>query len=574
MGAHARKRRQDRGVPYLPEATRWNRDRELRNAVYLVRTLKAQPQIYDPLVRELTIRYKLGRHRGEGCWADVALGMVAAGEAWIQTYWAESGSGPDSIWGVAGFPGNEPPSYEITRLRLIELERLENDALDIELELRALLPDDVKPGDPAWDDFLAERPVGAFRALGDTLVAQAKRHEPRVGLHADIDGTLAPTGARLHHNCKDKKACRAAGGRPARNLPRSVESELLEEVHRLQREDPETAELSAPPAEDLGVRKRRRKTARGAVTQNVRWYRLNGHDYFTLDTTSGCRRYTNNRFVHGANIPQVTDSFVGAALSILPIPASDQEYAPFAMLLDHVRDATGDYLDAAVGDRLYGMRRLHEQALARDVDLVHPFRKPNASVKTRYDLQTDKVDAHGNPRCHHCTGPGDRDSAGMGLYFDQGRPYIRFRCQLGLFPECRAGSQTLACSTEWLLMGKLSRLRPLYHALRARHQSAERVHYLNRIRYNIGPKGIEGIPRRNGIPWLRFRALVARALDWLRICLRNGWLGSHRTRNAKQPRLYNAQARLERVLASRRAHDLDIPLTIPARLNADARGSP
>lgn len=94
-----------------------------------------------------------------------------------------------------------------------------------------------------------------------------------------------------------------------------------------------------------------------------------------------------------------------------------------------------------------------------------------------------------------------------------------------------------------------------------RHDNQERVHSLNRIRNNVGPKGIEVIARRVGLPWLRFRAYIGRALDWFKICLRNGWLGSHRTQN-------------QRVLTSRRLRDLDIPYGEKARALSLARDGP
>jgi hypothetical protein len=62
-----------------------------------------------------------------------------------------------------------------------------------------------------------------------------------------------------------------------------------------------------------------------------------------------------------------------------------------------------------------------------------------------------------------------------------------------------------------------------------------------------------------GLAAHRLRAAAARFLEWLRICLRHGWLGSHARRNTREPLMRNANRRLIAVLKARRWQGLDLP---------------
>ena len=83
------------------------------------------------------------------------------------------------------------------------------------------------------------------------------------------------------------------------------------------------------------------------------------------------------------------------------------------------------------------------------------------------------------------------------------------------------------------------------------------------MRSAVNSKAAERIARRLGLRWLRFRAYLNRAVDWLRICLRNGWLGSHkklnRNNNITWRQSAQAEKRLKRVIGSRRLEGLHLP---------------
>jgi hypothetical protein len=74
--------------------------------------------------------------------------------------------------------------------------------------------------------------------------------------------------------------------------------------------------------------------------------------------------------------------------------------------------------------------------------------------------------------------------------------------------------------------------RPPAHELKRSHQEYEGVHRYWRTRYKVGADDRSIRAKARGIGWHRLRANVACLIDWLRILIREGWLGSPR-RNHK-----------------------------------------
>lgn len=64
--------------------------------------------------------------------------------------------------------------------------------------------------------------------------------------------------------------------------------------------------------------------------------------------------------------------------------------------------------------------------------------------------------------------------------------------------------------------------------------SFEAQHDYWRDRYRVGADTLANRPKAVGIGWHRLRALAACLVEWLRICHREGWLGSPR-RNDRTP---------------------------------------
>src|SRR5262245_46749504 len=83
---------------------------------------------------------------------------------------------------------------------------------------------------------------------------------------------------------------------------------------------------------------------------------------------------------------------------------------------------------------------------------------------------------------------------------------------------------------DWRILIPLSRASELYHALRHSHQSYEHVHRHWRDRYSCAGKNLESRLKRRGLGAQQLRSDAALVIEWFRLCLRHGWLGSARRR--------------------------------------------
>jgi len=190
---------------------------------------------------------------------------------------------------------------------------------------------------------------------------------------------------------------------------------------------------------------------------------------------------------------------------------------------------------------------------------VFPWRRPNGSIKTRGEADRDEYDRHGIPRCRHCGGPGDLTGPGLGFHLPGDKPVLRFRCQLNLTPECK-GQQQIACSTEPRLLIPLSRLSEPYNALRVAGKNMERLWRHWRDRYAVAGKNIDARTlRRQSLPCQELRAEAARLIEWFRVLLREGWLGSRRRSAETDPTSISGEKRLSSILAARDRHGVNLP---------------
>jgi hypothetical protein len=520
-------------LEHLDRAAEFSDDAELQDPVWLVRELKRHPNYMAVIEEKLTPappaddlpvppRKKAGRPRLAGSWPLVFLAYVASRDPAMESFhqrWASS-----DLWAAAGFDG--VPSYETLRSRFVELERLE-------LERR-------ERGEKT-----------AFKTASDLLVRQARRHEPRIGRFFHVDGTGWQTHAKLEHCCVDRDACRAARRRSAMNLERLTDVELHEERH---------AEAAKPPDQLLTA-----DTVPVILGEDdkYRYLMLGGHRYRTLDKTVGARMYGGKRrrkkkFWHGGTALPAVDHFTGAPLAIEHIPAEVLEHQAYGRLRDGVIDAVGEPPLGMTGDRAQSIKEVFELNTRAGIASVIPWRIWNAGM-TREDVRCDLYDEHGVPRCRHCGGPCDQASRGLGLYFDaRGEPRIRFRCMLVHGPECKR-TQSIACETDWRMLLPLGRLTELYHALRHSHQSFEHVHRHWRDRYSVAGKNLESRLKRRGLPAQQLRSDAALVIEWFRLCLRHGWLGSARRGNGGELRKTNGLPPLARLSDARKKRRLDRP---------------
>jgi hypothetical protein len=147
----------------------------------------------------------------------------------------------------------------------------------------------------------------------------------------------------------------------------------------------------------------------------------------------------------------------------------------------------------------------------------------------------------------------------MGFYLDgKDEPRLRYRCLLRHTAPCDR-SQSIACEKEWRLLVPISRLTPYYHAVRKSHEHCERVFRHWRDRYGVAGKNADTRLKRPGLPFQQLRASAALAIEWFRICLRYGWLGSPRRRALGELRFVDGTKRLKATLRTRKKRGLGLP---------------
>jgi hypothetical protein len=100
---------------------------------------------------------------------------------------------------------------------------------------------------------------------------------------------------------------------------------------------------------------------------------------------------------------------------------------------------------------------------------------------------------------------------------------------------------------------------PLSEQLRHRHGSTERIHLHLRGRYRQGGKETIVRFKRTGIGAVKLRAAAIVFVEWFRIMLRHGWLGTWRKINTTSPQVRPGGQRLQKVLNSRKKCGVDLP---------------
>ena len=109
------------------------------------------------------------------------------------------------------------------------------------------------------------------------------------------------------------------------------------------------------------------------------------------------------------------------------------------------------------------------------------------------------------------------------------------------------------------LLIPISRVTPYYQALRKSHQNCESVFRRWRDRYGVAGKNADARLKRRGIPFQQLRASAALAIEWFRICLRYGWLGSARRREYGEFRTTEPSEGVSAILTLRKKHGLGLP---------------
>jgi hypothetical protein len=476
----------------LMGATAFSQDRSLNGGMQMVRLVKHHRWLSRDLRRRVRLASPYGRQRLRGRWELIAVAFVASDYIDIQPWYDES---TDSLWHACGFIVK--PSYRTTwRLR----------------ELAGVA-----------DEFLI--------AAGK-LIRRARDKDPRVMAHVHFDNTEDETHAALVHDCsRDECPQRrpgqqghasgrgraGAGQRPQRQATKA----FREERHQLAALDPETVER-----EEAGHVPDRVEVVQHG-NRRVKRVKVGGCWYRTLDLDAGIRAYMGprgaKRFWHGYYSGKAVDHFTGGVIPIVE-SASLREHTIFEKHYDLVCDLAGAAPQTAIGDKGLSIASAFKKCTTNGTAPVFPWRAGGGDYK-RHDHDTH--DRHGVPRCKHCGGPTDfvRFSAGDRSRAPEDRhPRLWARCMAVATPECEQ-EQTIACEENWRLLIPLWRTEELYHELKESHSTYEAHHDYWRDRYKVAADDIGIRPKVRDIDFHRLRANVACLIEWLRICVRQGWLG-------------------------------------------------
>ena len=140
-----------------------------------------------------------------------------------------------------------------------------------------------------------------------------------------------------------------------------------------------------------------------------------------------------------------------------------------------------------------------------------------------------------------------------------------------------ADAGTRPISNGYRLFLPVPRTEERYYALKAAHTNMEHVFRRQRQRYRTIGNDETGKLKRFGIGAHQLRSEVARLMEWFRISIRFGWIGSER-RYRQDPTLVTRRGHraLNNVLAARKRRGLQFPAggKLLDGLGADARHTP
>ena len=510
-------------VPFqLAGATAFSQTPEVLDPVWMVKTFRATKWASKPIEDELVVERKTinpggwGKRRQPGSWPAMALAFAVSDSVDLQPWLAASST---ELWRAAGFAGK--PVYHTVRKRFLELE----DHVD------------------------------CFLPAVAALVQHARRHDPSVGQHVHVDGTEAETHAALVHDCPAHLDCmKPAGGRGRRRSgeamrpTREITDRFRSDRHAaVEKADDEAPELDMGDVDEVDV------------AGNVARFKINDHWYRSLDATAGIRAYTGprgaTRFWHGFYNQKAVDHYTGAALAVVVESSSRQEYDIYPELYQQLEQTLGGRPETIIADKGFSVKRVFQHNAERRVATIITHKRTGGD-RLRHDHETH--DRHGVTRCKHCGGP-----TNFVRFNENPRPRVWFDCAVALTPACKK-TQSLSCSKDWKLLLPLWRTNPLYHELKHSHGHYEHTHNNWRSRYRFAADDLGIRPKRRGAGWQRLRAACGLIAEWLRICHRQGWLGSARTnRKHKIERPADWQKSGEEAAAGLAEFRAEIGLTAP-----------
>lgn len=468
---------------HLPGATEFSEEQRFYSPYWMVATLKGLPWVWRELRTATRVQRGWGPQRGAGDWPLVYLAFVMSGHVDVQP-WAFRVAEDAAFWSACGF--ETPPSYWTIWSRFAELEQF----------------------------------ADAFAEAAGKVIRKARESEPRIGQWLHIDGTETETHAAPRHDCQPGDGCPTTRWGRKRRMPR-LSADTVASVRHALSDLPEdgTGKVTGDvlPEEVTDAKADRQ---RGGVR-----FRSGGHWWFSRDADAGSRVYRAGKAGrklkgwHGFYSQKVIDHLTGAPVTVLIHSASENEHIAYPRAMEQAMELTGLVPTAVAGDRGFSLLPIFEWNTRRGIGSVFQHRRlPGARIQDAH--ATDVYDEHGVPRCQHCSG-----EARVVRFLSEPEPRIWFRCLFPGTPKCH-GVQSISCSRDWRRLLPVARTSDTYAALRAAHQNTERTHDVWRDRYRSGGKTLAERPKRIGRGCHQLRANAALLIEWVRICYRQGWLGT------------------------------------------------
>lgn len=534
-----RMRRQNVEAWSLKGATEFSADRALGDPTTVVRLFRQfAPAACLRLIERTTISRVpgvAGAHRKPGSWGLAFLAHVMSGcPDWQR--WYDAHQTHSELWRACGF--EDIPSWQTTYLRFRELE----------------------------DD----RFVSAFEEASHEFIRIAAANEPRAFRFLHTDGTPAHSHAKMEHACPSQEFCdRCVGDAPAKQLDRASDDTIAEDRHERSAEE-EPDDPDAPPdnklhkltddeAQQLGL----------SDWRNSRYFRhgVRGHVLRCRDKQVGVRMYgagprsKKKVWVGGYFLPAVCD-FFWAPVAVHFFEADIQEHLGWPRVYRKTMRALNDDPDnptvkpfGVVADRAFANRTFIRHNTLEGLASITPQRKGWNLIRR------DRWDEHG-PRCQYCDAPAaPARGAGEGFAITgTGDPRIRFRCSLGWTQDCRTKLQTISCKHEWRALLPIGRHERVFHDVLATHSVFEGVFDAWRDRYAVaGTSVATRSKRRHSIQAQKLRAAAALVAEWLRICLRQGYIGNLAGNQHEAERRAGGAQSLIRHRTYRERHMLHLP---------------
>lgn len=516
MSVNARRFRRSRNLPSsLPKtllgATEFTADPVMGNPDWTVQSyneLVKTGQITDVAgnVDQLLDKGE-GRPRKPGSPLKAFMAYAASQKVGVETFWSNTGQNP--LWKYAGYrfeKGRDMgfgyrPTFQSLYRWFAELE------------------------DPAIIDMI-ER-------AGDELVQIACANDPEIGRNVAFDFTAYMSPNRAYHVCRGCN-CPRANRKQRQSRKRMHTQQQRADAQYVSKHRHDEAKNSAIPStaeERREIRDRKRRTFVDSNGQQwVAWRNTRGCLLICMDTTAGGRTYEDGKSWVGGYRGAAIDMKYGGTLANVCFRADRREHAGVPALVRKTERAlAGRRPEAITGDRGIAVEKVYFLLERRNIDPIISWRIPNQTIPTMEHERTAQWDEDG-PRCKHCGGPATMEGSRLGRAVVNKEPVVRFRCLLGHTTRC-GELQSLPCRLNPRILTGVSKESERYQALKGLHDNMERNFNEDRARWGLNGKDNTLRLRRRGVDAQRLRCAVARYLEWMYICLRHGWIGSHRYRN-------------------------------------------